>query len=78
VNDLMNLARMTVANLPKGKLNLTDEEIIAAMVEATAKNTIMAQQLLSNRTKQEAFKKVIAPMFWETVHSNINGDVGQR
>jgi len=64
-----HLVKITLANLPQGKLNLTEADIIGAMNQAVAKETDMAMQLLTNRQKQEEFAAVVGPMFWERIHA---------
>lgn len=67
-NDMAHLVKITLANLPKGKINLTADEILTAMVEAVAKENVMCQQLLTDTKKLEAFAKVVGPMAWDSVH----------
>jgi len=67
--DWDHLVKITMANLPQGKLNLTEADVIGAMQKAVAKEHDMAMQLLTNRQKQEDFAAIIGPMAWESAHA---------
>ena len=67
--DMDHLARITMANLPKGKMILTQDEIIEAMTLAVAKENVMCQQLLTDDKKLSAFTKIITPMAWDSIHA---------
>lgn len=64
-----HLIKITLANLPKGKINLSDNEILDAMMYAVKKEMSMGEQLLNSREKMETFSGVVASMAWDKVHA---------
>lgn len=69
-SDWNHLAKITMANLPPGKINLTEDEILSAMTSAVAKESGMCQQLLTDNRKIGEFQTIIAPMVWMQLTGN--------
>lgn len=65
MNDMMRLAKITLANLKSGSINPSDDEIIAAMQTAVAKEEDMHLQLLASYDKRMAFGRQISDMIYE-------------
>ena len=69
MNDMMRLAKITMANLKAGSINPTDEDIIAAMQTAIAKEESMRLQLLGSYDKRMDFGKQISDMVYEPLRA---------
>ncbi len=69
MTDMMRLAKTTLANLKAGSINPTDEEIIAAMQTAIAKEESIRLQLLGSYDKRMAFGKQISDMIYEPMRA---------
>jgi hypothetical protein len=71
--DIMHLAQITLANLPKGKLAFTEDEVMKAMVNAVMKEKDMSEQLyksyLGDRKVFDAFKHEVAGMVYDGVNN---------
>ena len=65
-NGMIHLAKITVENIKKtGKIILTEEIIIKAMLEAVAKEEKMAFQILNSAQNQRSFCNVISDLAWD-------------